>query len=85
MTKKQINEETYSTLKIRYGIEKETDSFIEDFEELKKKAEDFTQKHFKSKLDEVQIQIIIILDLHLAFLIYLKLQDILFQKKDFLI
>ena len=59
MTKKQIKEETYSTLKIKHGIEKETDSFIENFNELNKKAEDFTHKHFKSKLDEVQIQIII--------------------------
>jgi len=58
MTKNKNKEETYSTLKRKHGIEKETDSFIEKFEELNKKAEDFTQKHFKSKLDEVQIQII---------------------------
>ena len=59
MTKKQIKEETYLTLKEKHGIEKETDTFIEKFEELSEKAEFSTRKYFKNKLDRVQIQIII--------------------------
>ena len=59
MTKKQIKEETYSTLKKKHGIEKETDAFIENFKELSEKAENSTQKYFKGKLDRVQMQIII--------------------------
>ena len=59
MTKKQIKEETYSTLKKKHRIEKETDSFIENFEELSEKAEFSIRKYFKNKLDRVQMQIII--------------------------
>jgi hypothetical protein len=59
MTKKQIKEETYSTLKKKHGIEKETDAFTEHFEELSEKAESSTRKYFKNRLDRVQMQIII--------------------------
>ena len=59
MTKKQIKEETYLTLKEKHGIEKETDTFIEKFEELTEKAEFSARKYFKSKLDRAQMQIII--------------------------
>jgi hypothetical protein len=59
LKKYNSKEETYSTIKVRYGIERETDSFKNNFEELNEKAELVTRQHFKNKLDGVQIQIII--------------------------
>ena len=59
MKKYNYKEETYSTIKVRYGIERETDSFKNNFEELNEKAELVTRQHFKNKLDRAQIQIII--------------------------
>ena len=50
MLKKQIKDETRFNSKDKAWNEKETDSFIEDFKELNKKAEDFTHRHFKKQI-----------------------------------
>ena len=59
MKKYNHKKETYSTIKTKYRVEKEIDSFKDTFEELNEKSELVTSNYFNEKLDRVQIEIII--------------------------
>lgn len=73
--------ETYSTLKKKYNIENETDSFLDQIEELTKKAEIYTQDFFQDKLDRSQIQVLINKLPAVLFFIEMKAEDRLEQNQ----
>jgi hypothetical protein len=78
---KKTNSETYSTLKKKYNIENETDSFLDQIEELTKKAETHIKDFFYGKLDRAQTQVLINKLPAVLFFIEMKADDRLEQNQ----